>query len=115
MSELPVVVIGAGPTGLAAAAHLRARGLDAVVLEMGTTAGAAVREWSHIRLFSPWRELVDPAAAELLREAGWQSPAPDDFPTGRDWADLYLSPLAEALGNVRYETRVVGVAKAAGT
>jgi Pyridine nucleotide-disulphide oxidoreductase len=111
VSDLPVVVIGAGPTGLAAAAHLRARGLDAVVLEIGTTAGAAVREWSHIRLFSPWRELVDPAAVELLRETGWQSPPPDDFPTGRDWADLYLSPLADALGNVRYETRVVGVSR----
>lgn len=34
-SALPVVVIGAGPVGLAAAAHLAERGQDYVVLEAG--------------------------------------------------------------------------------
>ncbi|WP_440074219.1 FAD-dependent oxidoreductase, partial [Streptosporangium sp. OZ121] len=33
--EPPVVVIGAGPVGLAAAAHLATRGLDFLVLEAG--------------------------------------------------------------------------------
>jgi cation diffusion facilitator CzcD-associated flavoprotein CzcO len=32
---LPVVVIGAGPVGLAAAAHLLDRGLEPLVLEAG--------------------------------------------------------------------------------
>ncbi len=62
--ELPVVVIGAGPAGLAAAAQLRSREVPFLVLEAGDVAGAAVREWSHVRLFSPWSELIDPAAAE---------------------------------------------------
>jgi thioredoxin reductase len=111
VNVLPVVVIGAGPTGLAAAAQLRARGVDAVVLEAGTAAGAAVREWSHVRLFSPWRELVDPVAVEILEQSDWLSPVLDDFPTGGEWAEAYLQPLADAIGNVRYGARVVGVAK----
>ena len=41
----PVVVIGAGPIGLSAAAHLSERGLPFLVLEAGTAAGAAIAEW----------------------------------------------------------------------
>lgn len=111
-TPLPVVVIGAGPIGLAAAAHLRARNLPFVVLEAGTTAGAAVLEWSHIRLFSPWSELIDPQARDLLAATGWEAPAPARYPTGSDWVADYLRPLADALGNsVRFRTTVTGVAK----
>ena len=110
-SALPVVVIGAGPIGLAAATHLRERGIEAVVVEAGATAGSAVREWSHVRLFSPWSELVDPAARKLLVERGWEEPDPAAYPTGGDWADSYLQPLADALGSVRYSSRVTGVAR----
>ena len=70
---LPVVVIGAGPQGLAAAAHLAERGLEPLVLEQGATAGAAVSEWGHVRVFSEWPELIDPAAARLLATTGWRS------------------------------------------
>ena len=42
MNDLPVVVIGAGPQGLAAAAHLLERGLEPLVLESGATAAPAV-------------------------------------------------------------------------
>lgn len=112
MTELPVVVIGAGPIGLATAAHLRERALEVVVLERGDRAGAAVREWSHVRLFSPWSELVDPASARLLDAAGWDSPDATRFPTGADWADRYLAPLAEALGDVvRLRHEVTGVTR----
>lgn len=110
--ELPVVVIGAGPAGLAAAAQLHSRDVPFLVLEAGEVAGAAVREWSHVRLFSPWSELIDPAAAELLENNGWTSPNRDRYPTGGTWADDYLQPLADALGDaVRFGTKVVGVAK----
>lgn len=111
-AELPVVVVGAGPVGLAAAAHLVERGLTPLVLEAGPQAGAGVAQWHHVRLFSPWAELVDPAAAKLLAPSGWNSPDPDTYPTGREWVTGYLQPLAAALGDqVRLGTRVVGVAR----
>ena len=49
LDTLPVVVIGAGPVGLSAAAHLHERGLPFLVLEAGDTAGAAVRNRSRPR------------------------------------------------------------------
>lgn len=106
------IVIGAGPVGLAAAAHLRERGLPVRVLEQGPSAGAAVRDWGHVRLFSPWSELVDPAARRLLEPTGWSAPDPERYPTGADWAERYLQPLADALGVVEYGARVTGVARA---
>ncbi|MGW0745685.1 FAD-dependent oxidoreductase [Streptomyces sp. NPDC002817] len=111
--QLPVVVIGAGPVGLAAAAHLVERGLDPLVLEAGPAAGSAVREWSHVRLFSTWGEVIDPAAEKLLAPTGWVRPDAAAYPTGGDWAEQYLQPLADVLGDtVRYGARVTGVARA---
>jgi thioredoxin reductase len=111
MSELPVVVIGAGPEGLAAGAHLLERGLEPLVLEAGDGPAAAVREWGHVRLFSPWPELVDKAAARLLGPSGWAAPA-EGYPTGAEWTARYLAPLADALGGrVRYGARVTGVSR----
>ncbi|MGX1560113.1 FAD-dependent oxidoreductase [Streptomyces sp. NPDC055506] len=111
--QLPVVVIGAGPIGLAAAAHLVERGLEPLVLEAGPSAGTAVRGWAHVRLFSPWSEITDPAAEKLLAPTGWTRPDGSAYPTGGDWAEQYLQPLAEVLGDkVRYGTTVTGVARA---
>ncbi|MEZ3181732.1 NAD(P)-binding domain-containing protein [Streptomyces pimonensis] len=111
-TELPVVVIGAGPTGLAAAAHLVERGIEPQVLEAGPAAARAVREWSHVRLFSPWSEVVDPAAEKLLAPTGWTRPDPAAYPSGGDWAELYLQPLADALGDrVRLGVTVTGVSR----
>ncbi|MFE5187639.1 NAD(P)-binding domain-containing protein [Streptomyces sp. NPDC056628] len=110
--NLPVVVIGAGPAGLAAAAHLVARGIRPLVLEAGPAAGSAVREWSHVRLFSTWSELTDPAAEKLLAPTGWVKPDPASYPSGGEWADLYLQPLADVLGDrVRTGVRVTGVSR----
>ena len=81
--QQPLAIIGAGPIGLAAAAHAATRGLPYVVLEAGPVAGAAVAAWSHVRLFSAWRELVDPAAERLLAATGWVAPDPDDLPDRR--------------------------------
>lgn len=108
---LPVVVIGAGPQGLAAASHLIERNLPVLVLEAGDGPAAAVAEWGHVRLFSAWPELVDAASARLLTPSGWTVPA-SGYPTGAEWITRYLAPLAGALGErVRYGSRVVGVSR----
>ena len=82
-----------------------------MVLEAGKGPASSVAQWGHVRLFSAWPELVDPAAARLLAGSGWEAPI-TGYPTGRDWIDRYLAPLAAALGDrVRYGTRVVGVSR----
>ncbi|HBC06158.1 MAG TPA: flavoprotein [Rhodospirillaceae bacterium] len=93
-SKLPVAIIGAGPVGLAAAAHLHEYGLPFIILEAGVEPGAAMRQWGHVRLFSPWRYNIDKAARSLLEDAGWQAPDPDALPTGSEIIDRYLAPLA---------------------
>ncbi|GGU09780.1 FAD-dependent oxidoreductase [Actinomadura citrea] len=113
-AELPVVVIGAGPVGLAAAAHLAERGQEFLVLEAGDAAGAAISEWGHVRLFSPWRYDTDAAARRLLEPAGWALPDPDALPTGAELVRDYLAPLArvpELARRIRTGTRVVAVAR----
>lgn len=93
-TNLPVAVIGAGPIGLAAAAHLLDRGLEPLILEAGPGAGAAIEQWRHIRLFSPWQFNTDAAAVRLLAATGWESPEATALPTGGDLIDQYLTPLA---------------------
>ena len=111
MGGLPVVVIGAGPQGLAAAAHLLERGLEPIVLESGTAAASAVAQWGHVRLFSAWPELLDVASVRLLEKTEWVAPE-GGYPTGAEWIDGYLAPLAAALGErVRYDARVTAVSR----
>ena len=112
LSALPVVVIGAGPVGLAAAAHLRERGLTPLVLEAGPAITAAVSQWGHTRLFSPWRYNIDDAARRLLEPTGWQEPDLDALPTGRELVERYLTPLAELLASdIRTGSRVIAVSR----
>jgi thioredoxin reductase len=111
---LPVAVIGAGPVGLAAAAHLLDRGLRPVVLEAGATVGASIREWGHVRVFSPWEFNVDPVAGRMLESAGWAAPEPDGYPTGAEIVERYLEPLAAlpAIATaLQLDARVIAVAR----
>lgn len=111
---LPVAVIGAGPVGLAAGAHLSERGSDFVIVEAGNVPATSVRAWSHIQLFSPWEYNVDAAARRLLEAEGWKSPEASGLPTGEDLIKQYLQPLAEhpALApHIRYGARVTAIGR----
>jgi cation diffusion facilitator CzcD-associated flavoprotein CzcO len=94
IERLPVAVVGGGPVGLAAAAHLIAQGLPVTLFEAGPDVGTSLRDWGHVRLFSPWRYNVDKAAPVLLQRHGWRAPSPDHLPTGNELYSEYLRPLA---------------------
>ncbi|WP_435528402.1 NAD(P)-binding domain-containing protein [Mesorhizobium shangrilense] len=94
MAELPVAVIGAGPVGLAAAAHLVQRGIRPLILERGESVGAALLEWGHVRVFSPWEYNIDAAARTLLERSGWKAPDEQGLPTGGEIVSDYLAPLS---------------------
>jgi thioredoxin reductase len=114
LSSLPVAVIGGGPVGLAAAAHLLERGLEPVVFEAGPSVGTAPRDWGHVHMFSPWRYNVDRACRALLERHGWTAPDANAFPTGHDLASAYLAPLAATpaiAARLRLATQVTGIAR----
>ena len=111
---LPVAVIGAGPVGLAAVAHLLERGETPIIFESGAEIGANVRHWQHVRMFSPWEFTVDSATVRLLEANGWQMPPAQDLPTGKALIEDYMQPFAalpQVREHIRLNARVVAVSR----
>ncbi|GHC60427.1 NAD(P)-binding domain-containing protein [Neogemmobacter tilapiae] len=105
-----VAILGAGPVGLAAAAHVLERGMVPLILEQGEAVAQAVRAWGHVPMFSNWRYNIDAAAARRLAQTGWQRPNPDLHPTGGDLVTDYLAPLGQSLAPwLRLGRRVIAV------
>jgi len=88
-----LAIVGAGPVGLEAAAAALDQGLDVHVFERGEV-GAHPLGWGHVRMFTPWRMNLGPHATRRLKAHGWSAPEPDDCPSGADYAERYLQPLA---------------------
>ena len=109
-----VAIVGGGPIGLAAAAHLLERGFAPIVFEAGSTVAAHLESYRHVQLFSPWRYNIDPAARRLLEGAGWSAPDLDQSPTAGAMVERYLAPLAAlpALAqSLRLSHRVTSIAR----
>lgn len=110
-TKYPVAILGAGPIGLAAAAHLQTYNVPFILLEKGDVA-ANVATWEHVRLFSPWEYNVDNAARKLLEEAGWTMPDPQAIPTGAALRHDYLMPLSEQFkGRLYTNEEVIAITK----
>ncbi|WP_025115253.1 NAD(P)-binding domain-containing protein [Lysinibacillus fusiformis] len=112
--NLPIVIIGAGPIGLAAAAHLVEHKQAFILLEAGHEVAHNIRTWGHVTLFSPWRYNINKAAKALLNASGWKEPNLDMLPTGHELIDLYLKPLSELVQikpNIQLNAKVVGISR----
>ncbi len=113
-SHLPVAVIGAGPIGLAAAAHLHRRKIPFEIFEASDDVAGNMRSWQHVPMFSPWRYNIDEAASELLKVNGWSAPRAEELPTGAQLIEKYLEPLAQIpaiASNLNLGSKVVGVSR----
>jgi len=110
------VVIGAGPVGLAAAAHLLSRNIKPIVIEKGASVGDAIAQWGHVRLFSPWKYVFDKQVRNILEKSNWQAPDPEGLPTGHEIVEQYLKPAAatpELAEIIKLQTKVIAVSKQA--
>lgn len=111
---LPVAIIGGGPVGLAAAANLIGRDVPVKLYEAGLAVGANIRDWGHVRVFTPWHYCVDAASVALLKREDWKLPPADEFPTGSEIVRDYLEPLAatpELAGIVETGARVIAISR----
>ncbi|MEM7347101.1 MAG: NAD(P)-binding domain-containing protein, partial [Chloroflexota bacterium] len=92
--NLPTAIIGGGPIGLAAAAHLAQRKMPFILFEADRSVGANFLSWQHVRVFSPWKYNIDKAAEALLTATDWISPDKEGLPTGKELVEDYFVPLA---------------------
>ena len=109
-AERRVAILGAGPIGLEAALAAHERGYEFTVYEAADEPGAHVRDWGHVRLFTPW----DMNVSEGMRRALPDAPAGSALPTGIELAEQLIDPLAALPGlapRIRLGTRVDAVAR----
>jgi cation diffusion facilitator CzcD-associated flavoprotein CzcO len=113
-NNLPIAIIGGGPVGLAAASHLTKNKLPFILFEAGNTVGQNISSWSHVRVFSPWKYMVDKAAKELLEATNWTMPDEKGLPTGKELVDDYFKPLAnlpEIQPHIHLESKVISIGR----
>ena len=113
-NNLPVAIIGGGPVGLAAAAHLAHRKIPFLLFEAGESVGQNFLSWGHIRVFSPWKYNIDKVAEELLSQTDWVAPDKEGLPTGKQLVEEYFRPLSELLQiqpHILLNTKVMSIGR----
>src|SRR3954463_4259245 len=85
-----IAIVGAGPIGIEAALAAIERGWDCTVYEAAERVGGNVRDWDHVRLFTP-RDLNVPEGGGRARP---DAPSGSALPTGAELAEELLEPLA---------------------
>jgi threonine dehydrogenase-like Zn-dependent dehydrogenase len=110
-----LAILGAGPIGLEAALAAAARDLPYTVYDAAPTVAGHVREWGHVRVFTPWDMNVSERMRSALQRAGQETPGGADLPTGDELTDRLYEPIAalpEVAPRVRLGTRVEAVGRA---
>jgi len=110
-----VAIVGAGPIGMEAALAAVELGHDVLVVESGTTVGGAIlSNWHHVEMFTPWSMNVSTRGLDVLRREGHAFHDMDACPTGQQFVEDYLEPLAEYLDariDLRLATDVVAIGR----
>jgi thioredoxin reductase len=90
-----IAVLGAGPVGLEAALYAASLKFPVRVYERGGP-GEHLRQWGHVRLFTPFAMNVTPLGRATLKADAPRRdlPGDGDILTGREYLAAYLEPLA---------------------
>lgn len=91
-----IAIIGAGPIGLEAALTAMEQGFRVEIFERGKIADA-VRQWGHVKMFSPFTMNSTARGIARLHCAAASLPRPNELLTGAEFRERYLLPLARSL------------------
>ncbi len=89
-----IAIVGAGPVGLEAALAAAEAGYPFNVYEAAPGAAGHVREWGHVRLFTPWELNVSARMRRALEQAGTEVPAGAACPSGTELVENVLAPVS---------------------
>ncbi len=104
-----IAIVGGGPIGIEAALAAAERGWPFTVYEAAGSIAGNVRDWGHVRLFTPWDMNV---SARVRRALGDAAPAGPELPTGAELVERAYAPAARLLGDrLKLGTRVRAIAR----
>jgi thioredoxin reductase len=109
-----VAILGAGPIGLEAALAAAERDVPFTVYDAKSTVAGHVRDWGHVRVFTPWDMNVSERMRAALESAGAEIPHGEALPTGDELADRLYDPvgaLPALAPRLRLDTRIDAVGR----